>query len=160
MVRYAAASFSVALALCTADSARADDRAEKPFRVSESAVFFRPRVALERFVAASHARNADLCVVAYPGRAGGAPHAWIVWPGRRALVLWEPTADHTDNLMLSRRWLDLDRDVVATDDDVAGSTYLVTRAWVDQTVADCNQYGERFRVRVNAQLAAPSPRRR
>ena len=76
---------------------------------------------------------------------------WVHWQEANALILWEPyTADageeQRQDLVRSRRQLDLARDVVAAGDDVQGSTYRVTRAWVDQTLDACGRAGSRFVV--------------
>lgn len=81
------------------------------------------------------------CVVAYRDQ-DGPPHAWawVHWSEARKIILWEGG----DTLIHSRRDLDLDRDVVPTLDDVHGSTYLITRAWLEETLADCAKHGTRF----------------
>jgi len=93
-------------------------------------------------------------MVAYVANAKGAQHlcvvpydhyAWVYWQEGRRLILWEGSP-HADALVRSRRVLDLDKDVVATEADVAGSTYLVTKAWVRDTLRDCREYGMRYTI--------------
>lgn len=152
----AAAVLMTAASIATAHDAHAGPT---PFAVSASPLFYRPRQVLERLAASQPARAAELCVVGYRGPEG-AEHAWVLWPERRALILWEPTTGHLDNLALSRRWLHLDRDVVLNDSDVAGSTYLVTKAWADRVAADCRDRGDHYSIHVTALRAAPLRRAR
>jgi len=44
--------------------------------------------------------------------------------------------------------LHLKTDVVRTENDIHGSTYLVTRQWVRDQKAFCKQYGETVRIGV------------
>lgn len=158
----AAAVLMTAASIASGHSAYAGptvDADATPFAVSESPLFFRPRQVLERLAASQHARAAELCVIGYRGPEG-AQHAWVLWPERRTLILWEPTTGHFDNLALSRRWLHLDRDVVSNDSDIAGSTYLVTKAWADRVAADCRNHGDRYSIHVTALRAAPVRRAR
>ncbi|HEU4495414.1 MAG TPA: hypothetical protein VFR70_00005 [Flavobacterium sp.] len=59
---------------------------------------------------------------------------------------------------MSRRYWDLDTDVVNTNNDIRGSTYLVGRAWVNEILCDCRKYGDSFTIRrppVALQVKAP-----
>jgi len=49
-----------------------------------------------------------------------------------------------DTIAFSTRQLDLAKDVVATDDDIAGGTYLVSRRWLNDRLADCKTRGKRY----------------
>lgn len=69
------------------------------------------------------------------------------WPQARAIVLIDPAAvcdatgapvaDIDLGWYRTKARIDLDTDVVATPEDIAGSTYLVDRAWVDAVIAEC-----------------------
>ena len=88
------------------------------------------------------------CVVGYRA-ADGSQRAWAHWPEGRRLILWEGRGEpgYPDtSLRHSRRDLDLDHDVVPTEPDIDGSTYLVTRAWVNAVLADCALGGAQYRV--------------
>lgn len=50
------------------------------------------------------------------------------------MILWD---GGETSLVASRRILSLTKDVVASDDDIRGSTYLVTRSWVETQVKRC-----------------------
>jgi len=76
-----------------------------------------------------------------------ASNAMIYWKEGRALILWEPRSFGTDRrheLVWSKRFLSLDKDVVPTLTDVGGSNYLVTRQWARQVIRDCVRNGEKF----------------
>jgi hypothetical protein len=63
--------------------------------------------------------------------------AWVIWQGGGRLILWEGE----DDLDRSRRNLSLHEDVVADDDAVGGSTYLVSRPWVVALESLCIRSG-------------------
>ena len=80
------------------------------------------------------------------------------WREGNRIVLWEGTFDSPtgdEALIRSRRNLDLSTDVVATDDDLHFSTYLVTRAWVRETIADCAKHGATYTIAPPARQARP-----
>jgi hypothetical protein len=83
----------------------------------------------------------DFCVVGYL-TADGLKSAWVIWPQKRKIILWEGQND----LDLSRRRLDLKSDVVPTENDLHGSTYLVTKAWVKQITDVCERSGTQVHV--------------
>jgi hypothetical protein len=88
------------------------------------------------------------CVVGYRSAAGD-EGAWVHWRERRTLIFWLGGGDPeyaAEAIVRSRRNLNLDRDVVATEADLAGSTYLVTKAWVAKTLADCAAKGAQYTV--------------
>jgi hypothetical protein len=88
-------------------------------------------------------RENDFCIVGYR-----LPEetriAWVIWKQRNELILWE--AGETD-LDISRRKLDLKKDVVGSASEIGGSTYLVTKAWVDGLLQDCASHGTRLHLR-------------
>lgn len=84
------------------------------------------------------------CIVGYNSPDAG-QLVYVYWPRERQLILWDG-GNRTDSLIRSRRVLDLRKDVVATDADIGGSTYLVTRTWVAQKIADCAAHGRQYRV--------------
>jgi len=117
-----------------------------------------PVPALSTYLSRARPRPAGpqrFCVVGY-AHADGDRTALVHWREGRRLILWDGRdPDHPASLLTwGRRDLDLTRDVVATEAAIAGSTYLVTRAWADRVVADCARHGARYTV------AAGSRRRR
>jgi hypothetical protein len=68
--------------------------------------------------------------------------AWVIWRQGRRLILWEGHAD----LDSSRRTIDLDSNVRLSEDYLNGSTYLVTKAWVDRVTSTCDRFGTKVHV--------------
>ncbi len=82
---------------------------------------------------------------------GGYHSVLVYWTENRALVLWEPGRGHNRlgepdpkyDLANSRRYWELDKDVVPSLDDVGGSSFLTTRRDAREWVRDCVRYGVR-----------------
>jgi hypothetical protein len=70
-------------------------------------------------------------------------HAWVVWSKGREIILLE--GGDTD-LRMSRRRLRIPADVVDREAELKGSTYLVTRAWVNDLTRACDERGTKVRV--------------
>ncbi len=83
------------------------------------------------------------CAIAYRGPEG--PNAWVHWREQNRLIFW-PGGESPESLRHSPRSLDLGKDVVATEAEVAGSTYLVTKAWVAAKLADCAAKGDQYTI--------------
>jgi hypothetical protein len=92
----------------------------------------------------------DFCISAFYTR-DDRKSAWVIWRQGRQMILWEGQPDLDD----SRRDLHLASDVVPTEDDLHGSTYRVTKAWVERMTAACEQSG----VKVHVPRALTSSRR-
>lgn len=69
--------------------------------------------------------------------------AWVIWDAGQEIILYEP--GDTD-LKLSRRKLNLKKDVVENEAALNRSTYLVTRDWVAQLRAECRQSGKMLQI--------------
>ena len=73
----------------------------------------------------------------------------VYWPQARAILLIDWPASCGDEDMRiddaalgwyrTKARIDLDTEVVPTPEDIAGSTYLVDRPWVDRVVAACRR---------------------
>lgn len=82
-----------------------------------------------------------------PQGAGGIVR--VYWPGENAILLigWPASCSEEDMRIddaalgwyRTKARIDLDTDVVATPDDVGGSTYLVDRDWVGRVIAACRR---------------------
>lgn len=93
-----------------------------------------------RYIDAQHARRpSHVCVVGIDNEPDHM--AWMIWREGRKIVLWEPGEN---DLALSRRTIDLTKDVVHSNADLHGSTYRVTDAWVNALNAACERHGHRF----------------
>jgi hypothetical protein len=118
------------------------------FSIRKHAGYPEPERTLQQLVAEKGTTASNhFCVLGYR-TANGDQYAWVHWKEGRALVLWEPVVDanHPATLTSSRRFLRLDQDVVASEGDIKGSTYLVTRAWASQVQSDCIRHGDKFLV--------------
>jgi len=120
------------------DTARAAEfgSAVQPLRVLITEAHI-PRQSVENF-----------CVVGYQF-SSGERLAYVYWARKNRLILWEGGTDaetRARSIARSRRPLDLRRDVVESDADIGGSTYLVTRGWVQRKIDDCAKHGRRYRV--------------
>lgn len=140
---------TILMALTPLLLAAADDHGA-PFDPRSDPAFGDARPAIRTFLASAVPRPRGpqhFCVVGY--QLGDSRLAWVHWREGRILILWHGTygpgrADEA--LVDSRRQLDLAQDVVPTTDDLAGSTYRITRPWLDRTLADCRAPGIRYAV--------------
>ena len=79
----------------------------------------------------------------------GFSHTVVYWREGQALILWEPDPTATKErrrheLVWSRRFWLLDKDVVPTLTEVAGSNYLLTEALARRDIRDCVRHGRKF----------------
>ena len=88
----------------------------------------------------------NFCVIAYESKEKQSPnYAWVYWKEKDAMILWEPVEiGEKVDLTYSRRYLDLTKDVVNNEEELHGSTYKVTRNWVDNTLSECKKYGQEY----------------
>lgn len=87
--------------------------------------------------------NTQACVIGLTRGPRDTEAVWIIWRKGYRLIRW--FAGET-NLDLSSRNLSLTKDVVPTDADVGSSTYLVSRAWVDELERLCEDHGRRVKI--------------
>ena len=79
----------------------------------------------------------NFCVIGQLAKDQG-KSAWIIWRQKREIILWEGQDLVTAR---PRRVIDLDKDVVASESELHGSSYLVTRQWVRSLVSECKKTG-------------------
>jgi hypothetical protein len=84
----------------------------------------------------------DFCIAGYI-TPDNLKNAWIIWRQGRQIILWE---GQTADLDAARRKIDLKSDVVPTENDLHGSTYLVTKAWVENVTSNCERSGVKVHV--------------
>jgi hypothetical protein len=127
-----------ALVFALADVVTAADVEPAVFKVSEDTGFAKYRSALVAYLRSLHIiRGTRVCILG-ERFSNGAKSAWVIWPAGHRMILW----DGGDSPMkASRRILDLKKDVVASEAEVAGSTYLVTREWVSEEQQRCERFG-------------------
>ena len=135
--------------------ATAETMPKKTFTVERASGFKPVPVALEAFLVKQKAAPGphSLCVVGYfEKKSAASPStkiAWVHWRGGNRLTRWEPAAkgfESKDTLIRSRRSLDLTKDVAESAEAVGGSTYLVSRNWVDAINKDCKQRGKTYSI--------------
>ena len=112
--------------------------------------FTNPESVLRKLVVAKRGGTINnFCVVGYKDP-DGATTAWVHWVEGEAMIWWEPAKNGTSSLVESRRYLSLRRDVVASEKQLKGSTYLVTRSWVNHVISDCKAVGDKYVIRKTA----------
>jgi hypothetical protein len=116
------------------------------FSVRKHPGYAQPERSLELLVRTRGTRRLNhFCVIGYRD-ASGHEYAWVRWEEGKALILWEAAAEpaRPTRLADSRRYLRLDKDVVASEEEVNGSSYLVTREWINGVKRDCESHGDKF----------------
>lgn len=121
-------------------------------RIKPSAVpsYRDPRSTIRYLVAneEQNRRRNRFCVVGYK-YPSGMKQAWVLWEEERLLMLWDGSlyADtRLKALTMARRNLKLGRDTVATENDINGSTYIVTVDWWISIADDCRKHGEQYEI--------------
>ena len=108
------------------------------FKVSDDSDFAKFRAPLVEYLRSRHiTHGAKVCILGEQA-SDGSKWAWVIWPVGKTMILW---GGSESTMVSSRRILNLKRDVVATESDVKGSTYLVTAQWVSKQKTRCAQYG-------------------
>ncbi len=116
------------------------------FKISTNKYFAQPKNVLSRLAAQKGTtRKNTFCVVGYRFPDGGL-QGWVYWKEGKAIILWEPLTEGTFNLARSKRYIRIPGDVVATEEDVKGSTYRMTKHDVDKLIEECRREGEYFTV--------------
>ena len=131
-------------------TASAQDQGDGPLTTRTNPAFGDATVPLQEFLRDRHihtSKSQHFCVVGYQGSTDS--RAWIHWVEGEQLILWRGATNPQgakSAIARSRRIIHLKKDVVPTEADVKGSTYLVTRAWVDHILADCEARGEKYKI--------------
>jgi hypothetical protein len=147
--------FAFALILCGTASlcspAQAQNATDTFFDTDKDVDFGNARPALQEYLvrrAPLTSGRQHFCVVGYK-TADGDKTASVHWREGRQIIKWlgsgEPAYAH-ESLVRSRSVVDLATGVVPAEVDIAGSTYLVTKAWADKVIADCGKHGKKYRV--------------
>jgi hypothetical protein len=113
------------------------DPGDAPFDFRTDSAFGDATARLEELL---KGKRGHFCVVGYQGP-GESRRAWVVWREGRRIILWEGSS-----IAHSRRTLRLKKDVVRSEVELKGSTYLVTRAWVDRVTSDCARRGVAYDI--------------
>jgi hypothetical protein len=109
-----------------------------------------PEPALKKLLIAENKNRTThpFCVVGY-AYADNVSTVWVHWIDEQRLLLWRGNSDQAlreQGLVMSKRDLKLGEDTVEAEDDIQGSTYLVTRAWWQAVTQDCAAHGQRYTI--------------
>ena len=141
--------------MLTAGAAFAQDKQDAVFATESAAHFGDPLPALQLMVRQRSAPTAvrhHFCIIGYESP-DSSRRAWVLWSEAKRISLWEGATDPTsarEALIQSRRNIDLRRDVVKDRAALEGSSYRVTRAWVNDLKADCAAKGKHYIVNSRA----------
>lgn len=117
--------------------------AGKVFSVASDSGFSDYRHATEVFARAHRPRAVnDFCIVGVKA-ADDTKSAWVIWTQGQQILLWDGNDNDLDS---SQRVIRLKKDVVRKEDDLHGSTHLVTRAWVEALSSMCDKSGTKVQV--------------
>jgi len=145
--RLAAACLAAVMQACIFTGSVLAQPGPRNFDVRTDPAFAAVETLVARYVRTSGRaeRHNRICILGEQAT-DGSRSAWVIWRRAHRIVLWEPG---NNDLAGSRRILDLRKDVVASDNDLRGSTYRVTRPWVDQLAARCARDGAHVDIRLS-----------
>ncbi len=135
-------------------TAQAQDPGDVALDFRSDPAFGDPTIPLREFLRDRHVhsrRAQHFCAVGYQSPGGEDKRAWIHWTEGGKIILWRGASDPESAktaISRSRVSKDLKKDVVPTEADIKGSTYLVTRAWVNHLLSDCRARGAKYEIRL------------
>ena len=139
----------IAAALITLVTACSEENPPVASRLADYTPFdlqTRPQFSSYQDVIGSYLRkqapreDSHACVVGLTRGGRDTDMVWVIWRGGDRLLRWFPGEN---DLELSSRNLSLTDDIVPTDADIGASTYLESRAWVNELERLCEQHGRR-----------------
>ena len=145
-------SFVLLARLFAATPARAQDAGDLPFDPRPDAAFGDATAALTEFLHSQQVRThrvQHFCIAGYQSANRDEQRAWIYWAEGRKIILWRGASNPQSaktSIARSRVITDLKKDVVPTQADIKGSTYLVTQAWVNRVISDCDARGSKYQI--------------
>ena len=117
--------------------------ADKTFSVASDPGFSDYRHVTEVFARTHRPRAVnDFCIVGQKA-ADDTKSAWVIWKQGQEILLWDGNGNDLDS---SQRIIRLKKDVVRTENDLHGSTHLVTRAWVEALSSMCDKSGAKVQI--------------
>ena len=145
------AAFVITISFLPSTAAIAQEATDTFFDTRKAQYFGDATAALAEYLKSEQPlaqRHHHFCVVGYQGR-DKTRRAYVHWREGHKLILWEGSTDPdhaSESIKNSRRQLDLSKDVVKSEADVGGSSYLVTESWVAKVKADCAKHGNTYSV--------------
>jgi hypothetical protein len=143
-------ALSISIGLAAADEH--DSASAQLLAASSSTALSAPHATciaslLQRIVEDAGVHGSQRLYLGPPIEENGGVVVRVYWQEARAILLIDTAIECNDNGELHEAsdlgWyrpkarIDLDTDVVATPDDVGGSTYLVDKPWADAVIAEC-----------------------
>jgi hypothetical protein len=114
----------------------------KPFDVASQKDFLRYEVALREYVTQTKSvKETDFCIVGF-AREGIWRKAWVLWPQGDRIFEW----GGGESKIASLQEINLKTDVVSSESEIKGSTYLVTQEWVSRLRDACNCFGRKVHI--------------
>ena len=142
----------IALLACSRDSFPAEfgEKPTRRFDPASDGYYGPPKPALMQLLLgeSKNGTTNQFCVVGYE-YANGIVNVWVHWLNEQRLLLWNSNSDQElreHGLVTAQRDLALGEDTVETEDDIKGSTYLVTRAWWQAVAKDCAAHGQSYTI--------------
>lgn len=126
------------------------DTATGRTKASSNPYYKDPAKAIRYLVARSgkNQQRNRFCTIGYK-MPQGYSMVWALWEEERTLLLWRGSSDadmRLAGLAMARHSLVLGRDTVPTENDINGSTYLVTVDWWISVADDCRKHGEQYEI--------------
>jgi hypothetical protein len=90
-----------------------------------------------------HASN-EFCIVG--ARYDDGVQALVYWPTEDMLIYWDPNPDDPEALVDSKDPLYLSHDLVDTPAEQGTSMVLMTKAYVNDIIHNCNRFGDHYHV--------------
>ena len=104
--------------------------------------FLRYEVALREYVAqTTSGKETDFCIVGF-AREGIWRKAWVLWPQGDRIFEWGGGESEITN----PQEINLKTDVVSSESEIQGSTYVVTQEWVSRLRDACNCFGRKVHI--------------
>jgi hypothetical protein len=132
------------LALFSTPCRAQDPAAAQVFDISKDGDFANYRQVVTSYIGKRQTQKTTQVCLLGKTASDSSKMAWLIWEAGQEIVLYD---QGETNLKHSRRKLNLKNDVVETEAELNGSTYLVTRAWVTQLQLQCQQYGSIFSIK-------------
>jgi len=113
------------------------------FNVTTDKNFSSYRQSVVDFLKSQHVHKTNNICILGEKYTDGTKSAWIIWNEGKKLILWD---GGDEPLSISRRILNLNKDVVSDETDINGSNYLVTRSWVRKLKKRCDKHGTKITI--------------
>ncbi|WP_133251259.1 hypothetical protein [Pokkaliibacter plantistimulans] len=120
------------------------------FDTSANSYFSFPEPSIQARIARSGKNDQinHFCIVGYQW-GNGNMQVWVHWQEQKEIILWQGGDDEETqiaSMALARKELVLGRDTVKSEEEINGSSYLITEsAWHD-IVNDCAKNGRQFTI--------------